>query len=415
MENLEAKAYELLLSNKKEGYSKKLKKHYFYIAPDKNHYHQWFWDSCFHAIVMSKFNIEFAIKEIDTLFSCQCEEGFMPHIIFWRLRLRDLFYKWRKREMHPRFKFFTAEIQPPVLGITLKRIFEKTKDKEFLKKYLPKTQKFFDYLREKRDPDKDSLVSIITPLESGMDLAPHFDILFKNFKNIPIITAKRIADMLKKYVKIGWNIDKIFKLNIFDFEDVAFNTIYSLSLEDLSYLWSFIDKEQSNKLKKFSTKVKEKIIEKFWDKGDKIFYGIFHKNGKEFKAKVKTVSSLFPLCLEIKEEYVNHLIEHLLNRKEFWTPYPIPSVSRDEKSFGPLTNTRFLWRGTTWINTNWFILKGLLRHKRKEVYEKLKNKTIELVQKYGFCEFYDPFTGNPGKAMKNFGWSTLVIDLLSSP
>ena len=34
-----------------------------------------------------------------------------------------------------------------------------------------------------------------------------------------------------------------------------------------------------------------------------------------------------------------------------------------------------------------------------------------LIEKHGFCEYYDPFTGNPGRAMRNFGWSTLAIDL----
>ena len=413
MKNLKEDAFKLLLSNKKQGYSKNLKRNYFYISPDAIHYYQWFWDSCFHAIVMSEFNVDFAIREIDALLSCQLENGFIPHIIFWKWKLSDRFSfrKWWKKETYPESRCFTAEIQPPVLGITIKRIFKKTKDIEFLKYYLPKVQKYFDYLKEERDPDKDFLISIITPMESGMDVAPQFDIPFGNFENAPVFTKRKISDMLKKYKKINWNLEKIFNLDIFNFEDVAANTIYLLSLEALSYLWSFIDKEKSSELKNFYHEAKSKIIEKFWDDEDKIFYGIYHKKGKEFKAKIKTIASLFPLCLDIPERYVNALVDHLLNEKEFWCPYPIPSVSMDEESFGPLTDTRFIWRGTVWINTNWFIGKGLLRHGKNKIYEKLKDKTIELVEKYGFCEFYDPFTGKPGRAMRNFGWSTLAIDL----
>ncbi len=411
MHTLKQKAFNLLISNKKQGYSKNLKRNYFYISPDENHYHQWFWDSCFHAIVMSEFNPEFSIKEIDSLISCQLENGFIPHIIFWSKRLKDffIFKKWWKNEIHPEYKFFTTEIQPPVIGITIEKIFEKTKDINFLKTYLPKVQKFFDYLKNERDPDKDFLISIITPMESGMDMAPQFDIAFENFSHNPYVTKKKIGEILKEYRKLKWDLKEIFKKEFFNFEDVAFNTIYALSLKSLSRLWSFIDKEKEEELKNLYENVKKNILEKFWDEKDKIFYGIYHKNGKENKTRVKTISSLFPLCLHIPEHYIKALLTHLLNEKEFFLPYPIPSVSRDEKSFGPLTDTRFLWRGSVWINTNWFIAKGLLMHGKKEIYEKIKQKSIQLVEKFGFCEFYDPFTGNPGKAMKNFGWSTLFL------
>lgn len=413
MEDLREKAFKLLLSNKKEGYSKHLKRNYFYFAPDEMHFHQWFWDSCFHSIVMTEFKVELAIKEIDALLSCQTESGFLPHIIFWKWRLIDIyqfFNSWRK-EIHPKFRFFTAEIQPPVIGITLRRIYEKTKSIEFLEKYLPRIQKYFDYLKKERDLDKNSLISIITPMESGMDMAPQFDIPFGNHDNDPVDTKGKISAMLGEYKKVKWNLKEIYKLDIFNFEDVAVNTIYLLSLENLVYLWGIIDKGKSRKVKEQYEKIKKRLIEQFWDEKDKIFYGLYHKGGKEFKAKIKTVSSLFPLCLDIPKKYVDSLIEHIVNKKEFWLTYPIPSVSKDEKSFGPLTDTRYIWRGTTWINTNWFLAKGLLRHGEKELYKKLKAKTIELIEKHGFCEYYDPITGEPGKAMRNFGWSTLAVDI----
>jgi glycogen debranching enzyme len=412
-ENLREKAFRLLLSNRKKGYSKNLGKRYFYTAPDEVHYHQWFWDSCFHAIVLSELDVTSAIAEIDTLLSCQLANGFIPHTIFWKWRSVDMLpsHRWWEQEIHPDSGFFTAEIQPPVLGITLRRIFEKTKDVELLKSYLPIVQRYFDYLREERDPDGDSLISIITPMESGMDMAPQFDIAFGNPEHEPTCTKRKQADMLKEYRAVKWNLGQVFKLGIFDFEDVAVNTIYLLSLESLSYLWSLVDKEKSSELKDLHDRARGKLIEKCWNEEDGIFYGIYHKNGEEVTARVKTISSLFPLCLDIPEKYVDGLLEHIVNEREFWCPYPIPSVSRDEKSFGPLTDTRFIWRGTTWINTNWFISKGLLRHGKNEVYEELKRRTVEAVEKHGFCEFYDPLTGDPGKAMKDFGWSTLVIDL----
>jgi glycogen debranching enzyme len=388
--DIKEKALDLLLANIKEGYSNHFKRRYFYCAPDEMHYHQWFWDSCFHMIVMSEFRPDLAVKEFRSLMSCQTEDGFIPHIIFWKWRPLDVFQylqSWRK-EVHPVYKYFTAEIQPPVIGISLRRIYEKTKSKKFLEKYLPRVQKYFDYLGDKRDLDKNLLISVITPMESN-----------------------KIAHMLTAYRRVGWDIDRIFELDIFNFEDVAVNTIYALSLEHLAYLWRLIDKKEAQRVQQLYEQVKEKIIEKYWDEDDRIFYGRFHKHKKEYRVKIKTVSSLFPLCLDIEKKYVNALVKHMVDPNEFWLPYPVPSVARNEKSFGPLTDTRFIWRGTTWINTNWFLCKGLLRHGKKKLYEKIRARTYKLVEKHGFCEYYDPITAEPGDAMRNFGWSTLAADI----
>ena len=40
-------------------------------------------------------------------------------------------------------------------------------------------------------------------------------------------------------------------------------------------------------------------------------------------------------------------------------------------------------------------------------------RTRELVDKHGFREFYNPYTGEPYGA-PGFGWSTLVIDMLAA-
>ncbi|MEO0284116.1 MAG: trehalase family glycosidase [candidate division WOR-3 bacterium] len=411
MEKLREKAQKILLKNLKKGFSKNLKKNYFYISPDKEHYHQWFWDSCFHIIVMSEFNTQYAINELETLLSVQKENGFIPHIIFWRFRLKDHFKIWWKKEQDPDYKFFTAEIQPPVIALSLKKLYKKSGDKEMLKKFIFKIEKYYKYLERERDPDRDSLISIITPMESGMDLSPQYDIVLQNFEFNPQKTVKKITEILFFYKKINWDLNIIFEKEIFDVEDVAFNTIYALSLNSLSFLFKEIGEEnKSEYYRKKSEEVKDKIIKKFWDEEDKIFYSLYHRNKREEKMKVKTISSLFPLCLDIPEYYVNHLLSHLTDPEKFFLNYPIPSVSKDEKSFGPLTDTRFLWRGTTWVNANWFIYKGLLRHNKKDLANIIKKKTEELIEKFGFCEFYDPLTGYPGKAMRDFSWSTLIVD-----
>ncbi len=413
MKNLREEAFSLLKKNIKEGYSKNLKKDYFYLSPDSVHFHQWFWDSCFHIIVMSGFDPEIAKKEFETLISVQQEDGFIPHIIFWKWRLRDHFQKWWQKEVNmAKNSCLSAEVQPPVIGISLLEIYNKTKDLEFVKRNIEKVEKFYLYLKKKRDPDEDGLVSIITPMESGMDLCPHYDIPFGNTKHDPFVTKKHITEILIRYKEWDWDLKRIFESSLFDVEDVSFNTIYCLGLYALAKLYEKFDKTKQKEIKKWASNVKEKIIEKFYFEEQQIYFSLFHRKGAETPMKVETISSLFPLTLSIPDLHLDNLVRYLQSERKFWSSYPVSTVSMDESSFGPLTNTRIIWRGTTWINTNWFLANGLEKHGYTTLAKKIAKKTIGLILKYGFREYYDPFDGHPGKAIKNFGWSTLAIDLI---
>jgi hypothetical protein len=72
-----------------------------------------------------------------------------------------------------------------------------------------------------------------------------------------------------------------------------------------------------------------------------------------------------------------------------------------------------IWRGPTWVNTNWYLIKALSEHRFGPEAEKLKKVTVDLVSREGFREFFDPFSGQ-GYGTHNFGWSTLVVDLLTN-
>ena len=44
---------------------------------------QWFWDSCFHAIVWARIDPARAADELRSLLAWQRDDGFVPHVIFW--------------------------------------------------------------------------------------------------------------------------------------------------------------------------------------------------------------------------------------------------------------------------------------------------------------------------------------------
>lgn len=193
--------------------------------------------------------------------------------------------------------------------------------------------------------------------------------------------------------------------NFFWVKDVPFNAIMAENLRLLASLAeilgypddeSYFMKERDSIL----TAMKKLTME------DGICWSTY---GREYtKIKVKTwaiFSPLFGKLLTQKE--AKALVEkHLLNPKEFWTKFPVPTVSIDEPAFNP----QGFWRGPTWIATNWFIYKGLLNYGFNDIAKQIKKSSLELVEKGGFREYFNPQTGE-GLGAKNFTWGGLVLDM----
>ena len=121
----------------------------------------------------------------------------------------------------------------------------------------------------------------------------------------------------------------------------------------------------------------------------------------------------------ISSSRMEKLLSLLEDKKYFNTPFPIPSVPANSKDFDPHYNEKRLWRGTTWINTNWMIIEALymqskrfkrsnpqLSNRLKDRADYISKKTISMGKK-GFWEFYDSLTGE-GIRIDNFAWSTLA-------
>jgi glycogen debranching enzyme len=163
--------------------------------------------------------------------------------------------------------------------------------------------------------------------------------------------------------------------------------------------------QEKDELMKLAKRTEQAIIEKCWDQSANTFRCLAKNNS--FIATL-TVSNLFPLLLpNLPREYAQALLAQLIDPKKFWTPYPIPSVATDEPTFDPDFKEKLIWRGPTWINTNWYIVIGLLRHGYQREAHELAKRTITLVEQEGFREFYQPFTGK-GIRVPHFGWSTLA-------
>ena len=410
------KAKEIFEINTMSGYSKWKNTEYTFISPANREYtFQWYWDTGFHAIVLSHFDTLRAKNEIRNFLKAQWVSGFLPHIIFWgsKKMLPHWAYIESALTIRPRT---TSITQPPVFPLSVEAIYQKDKDKEFLREVLPALAKNHRWLLENRDPDRDYLISIISPNESGMDELPVFQVAagHTGLETTRLHFTYRRGDILNQ--RYRFNDKKILEKDYFNVEELLFNTVFAESARSLSRLFKEIKNEpESVFFKLIADNTEKSILEKCWDEDAGIFYSLFSKQEKF--ADVKTIASLIPLFLDgLKGSKLKTLVEkHVLNPDEFFTPFPFPSVSKDEKYYvpgdTPFHQVKLLWRGPTWISTNWFVVKGLQKHGYHKEAKDVINKMEKMIEVYGFREYYNPETGT-GYRRENFGWSTLLLDLM---
>ncbi len=99
--------------------------------------------------------------------------------------------------------------------------------------------------------------------------------------------------------------------------------------------------------------------------------------------------------------------------RRYRAPFGIPSVSQEEPSFRPGMYLQRVWRGPSWVNTAWLLAPAMRRLGYAEEADRVTASFVEVVEHHGFREYYNPLNGI-GLAARNFGWSTLLVDLLEN-
>lgn len=411
---LRDRALALLRRNLHQGYDPYFRRHYAYVCPARRRYHwQWFWDSCFHAIAFSRLDLALAKQELLNLVSVQESDGFIGHVTHWGRRpiLSIWGYFQSRLSLRPHH---TALIQPPVLAYATWRVFQADEDKAFLREMLPRLNSYYRWLAEHRDPDGDGLISIITPYESGLDHSPAYDAILNVRSQRPsrVITELRLRLLDARHLLLSpnYNLEHILAWDRFVLEDVLVNCSYAEGLWALSELnRAAAQPAQAAAWEDMAQGVEAGILDKCYDPATGLYFNL--EGRAERQHPVLTVTALFPLILRsLPRARANGIVRHLTDPNEFWLAYPVPSVARSEPSFDP-SRERFLWRGPTWLNTNWFLVRGLRLHGYGQLADTIAHRSAEMVLREGFREYYNPLTGQ-GMGVRGFGWSTLVVDML---
>jgi len=414
-ERVAAEARRVLMGNRQSGTSDWDGMRYDFVCPSPTHYpFQWFWDSAFHAIALLHVDPELSKQELRCLMQGAQPDGFIAHMLLWE---REAHAHWLKHEYSIRLgnPYFTATIQPPVVARAVERIFEATGDTAFVRDMLPPMARFFDWLASVRDPDDDGLIALIQPDESGLDASPKYDKAMGIPYEPPTDTLPALRRSMQRlftaYKDAAPEAQPL--LDVFLFEDVMMNSIYADGLRALAKLSRAVGSPDADRFERESKRTLGALMRKCWDEEAGVFWDLSGK--AEEQAKVLTFTSLFPLILtDLDARVAKRLVrDHLLNQREFWLPYPVPSVAASEVTFDPTWQTKTTWRGPTWVNVNWYLYWGLRAHGFDDVASELARRTVAMQSRGGIREFYDPFTAE-GYGATDFGWSCLSLDLIAA-
>jgi glycogen debranching enzyme len=297
-------------------------------TPDRvPHRWMWLWDSVFHSLAMNHFNPALSWNFLKSVLDLQKPDGMIAH------------------QMQPDGR--TSSItQPPLLAWGVWENYRATRDKSVLEYALPRLERYLEWDIRERDQNHNGLLEWFIEGdvkcrsgESGLDNSPRFD-------------QALIVDAVD--------------FSTFAAQDMLYLGMIAAELGkgDVSRLWL-----------ERSSKISSQIHTDLWDEKDGFYYDRMLDGSW---SQVAAVSGFFPLLLpDLLPRRVDRLLKWLQDPQQFAAAFPVPSVALSHPAW-----STDLWRGGTWVNTNYLVIEGLRRHGRREEARDLAKKTIHYIMKY---------------------------------
>jgi hypothetical protein len=331
--------------------------------------------------------------------------------------------------------------QPPLPAIAARRVARAlpASDRQpFLAELFPKLVAYHTWLYDERDLQNSGLVTLIHPWECGLDTTPPWmqvlrrmplpwwlraatrlglgrvvRLLRNDTRYIPVAERASDDDGLRMLVlatrvkKHHFQLEQMPRHSSVLIEDLAFNAMLAAANRSLELISRDLERPLPTELQEHFRRT-EAALEQLWDEPSGQYYSRNAVTGELIK--VPTIATFLPLWSGIPTRaQAERLIELLKKPTGFWPNYPVPSVPVDAPEF----REAGYWKGPTWINMNWTIAEALHEYEAVELAERLRLRTLRLVEHAGFSEYFSPLTGD-GYGANDFSWTAaLVIDLLA--
>jgi hypothetical protein len=289
--------------------------------------------------------------------------------------------------------FRTDYIQPFILCLAVWDYYLMSGDKAFLKMALPILRTFDDWMMANRDPNREDLVSLHFPGESGWDNAKRY-ILHRHLvmPESPMIKHKRYIQSpdFNTYVGVG-------------------RRLMARMARALGQGGLAADMERK-------ASRTEAGIRAMWDGSAGLFRDRFEDNHEAIR--VRTPGGVIPLLGGFCEVgQVRAMVKLLTDPRVFWTRFPVASLDLQDPDFNDRDEYFSYWNGRVWPQINWLLIESLARGRRYAEARELAKLSLRLCTATGeaWCmETYDPHTGRPHLTHNCFDyiWGGMFNDIL---
>jgi hypothetical protein len=201
-----------------------------------------------------------------------------------------------------------------------------------------------------------------------------------------------------------------------ELDDIMLCSLYALDCDSLARLAACLGlAADAHRFRRAYTDMARRVNECLWDET----HGIYCN--RHWTPRGGTLSprwaptSFFPLLAGIAPPpRARRLVrEHLLNPREFWGRWVIPSIARRD----PAYRDNDYWRGRIWGPLNYLVAEGLRRYRFDDVTADLARKSLRLFMRNyradgGVYENYNADTGVGGdvwNAARFYHWGGLLV------
>jgi hypothetical protein len=400
--------------------------------------HQWSWDSGFIAVGWARLSTRRAFAELATLHGAQWSDGRVPHIVFSRSVGEEAYFPgpafWRPLPVDgpPRGVSTTGLVQPPVHAVAALAVARLAAEAE-IARHLPRLYRrldaHHDYLFRRRRVAS-GLVAIVHPWESGLDNSPLWD---EPLLAVPAVTsgiAGRRRDLASasgrhrptdedyaRYLHIAGAYrdrgcaDDAPDALPFHVVDPLFNTVLAWSERSMAELAAMLGRPGGHHLERADA-LERAVHDRLYDASLGCYTALDVRTGRPLRKR--TIAGLVPLVLPgIPAAHRRAVLDTLVGPAFRAGDPGVCGVPTYDLTAPDLELQRY-WRGPTWINTNWLLLKGLEAVGEHALAGWLRASMAGLVAGGGFREYFDP-TNGAGLGADDFSWSAaLVLDVLAS-
>ena len=161
------------------------------------------------------------------------------------------------------------------------------------------------------------------------------------------------------------------------FADVGLMSLYIADCDALAEIADALAKaDDAKELRQRGAQYRESLT-KMWDDTRGIFLNRNLLSG-EFTTRLSPTNFYPLLANAATPAQADRMIhEHLLNPREFWGDWILPSIARDD----PAYSDQNYWRGRVWAPMNYLVYLGLRNYRKPSLTKEFARKSMELFEK----------------------------------